>query len=205
MPRSSEQTNCTLRWSSEIAQLEAAGYHAQVAVAPQSSLLFLIDRTTGARIALKRTALRAPRSPTGLWQAGARKYSTADLLGILDAEPERISPVGAAAAGVSGLSAGRPRSPLAGPPRWPTLRNPRCYSKRILGRMTPVHPRFSATLIEPAIGDLLTQHELTLERIFAESQESLAQLLGRARHAHRRQAQAGRGRKRARPRTGGPA
>ena len=38
-------------------------------------------------------------------------------------------------------------------------------------------PRFSATLIEPAIGELLRQHELTLERVFAESPASLAQLL----------------------------
>ena len=43
--------------------------------------------------------------------------------------------------------------------------------------MTPVQPRFSATLIEPAIGELLRKHELTLERVFAESAGSLAQLL----------------------------
>src|SRR5215472_10438713 len=35
-------------------ELELAGYHAQVAVAKQSSLLFLVDSETGARVALKR-------------------------------------------------------------------------------------------------------------------------------------------------------
>jgi bacillithiol synthase len=49
--------------------------------------------------------------------------------------------------------------------------------ERILGRMTPVQPRFSATLIEPAIGELLRKHELALERVFAETPASLAQLL----------------------------
>jgi uncharacterized protein YllA (UPF0747 family) len=49
--------------------------------------------------------------------------------------------------------------------------------ERILGRLTPVQPRFSATLVEPAIGELLRKHELTLERVFAESSASLAQLL----------------------------
>ena len=44
--------------------LEAAGYHAQVAVAPQSSLLFLIDDKTGARIALQPHRAHAPPSPT---------------------------------------------------------------------------------------------------------------------------------------------
>ena len=35
--------------------------------------------------------------------------------------------------------------------------------------MTPALARFSATLIEPAIGELLRKHELTLERVFEES------------------------------------
>ena len=48
--------------------LEAAGYHTQVAVAPQSSLLFLIDDKTGARIALKRIAPTADE-PNGMWHA----------------------------------------------------------------------------------------------------------------------------------------
>jgi uncharacterized protein YllA (UPF0747 family) len=49
--------------------------------------------------------------------------------------------------------------------------------ERILGRVTPSLPRFSATLIEPAVGALLSRHELTLERVFAETEASLAQLL----------------------------
>ena len=71
--------------------LEKAGYHAQVAVGAQSSLLFLIDERTGARVALKRLTPSA-QEPAGLWQAGRQSYSTADLVGILEAEPERISP-----------------------------------------------------------------------------------------------------------------
>src|SRR6185437_6225196 len=62
--------------------LLAAGYHAQVAVGPQSRLLFLIDKKTGARVALKRTAAKAGE-PEGLWQAGRERWNTADLLGIL--------------------------------------------------------------------------------------------------------------------------
>ena len=49
--------------------------------------------------------------------------------------------------------------------------------ERILGRMTPAQPRLSATLIEPAIGELLRKHELGLERVFKENADSLAQLL----------------------------
>ena len=44
------------------AELEAAGYHAQVAVSRESSLLFLIDANSGARLALKRIAAESPRT-----------------------------------------------------------------------------------------------------------------------------------------------
>lgn len=48
-------------------ELEGAGYHVQVAVAPQSSMLFLIDAQSGARMALKRIAASGAE-PGGLWQ-----------------------------------------------------------------------------------------------------------------------------------------
>ena len=64
--------------------LEERGYHAQVLVAPSSSLLFLIDEDSGARLALKRKNEH--------WIAGKKSYSTEDLLAILDSAPERLSP-----------------------------------------------------------------------------------------------------------------
>jgi len=155
--------------------LEAAGYHAQVAVAPQSSLLFLIDDRTGARIALKRHAPTAVE-PIGIWQAGRQTFSTADLLGILVAEPERISP--------SALL--RPIFQdyllstsliVGGPAEIAYFAQSQVLYERILDRVTPAAPRFSATLVEPAIGDLLRKHELTPERIFLESPAALARVL----------------------------
>ena len=156
-------------------ELEAAGYHTQVAVTPQSSLLFLIDERTGARQALKRHASSAAE-PSGLWQAGRQSYSTAELVGILEIEPERISPSALlrpvfqdfllAASAIVG-----------GPAEVAYFAQSAVLYERILGRVTPVLPRFSATLIEPAIGELLRKHELTLERVLAESSDSLAQLL----------------------------
>jgi len=49
--------------------------------------------------------------------------------------------------------------------------------ERILGLATATEARFSATLVEPAIGELLRKHELSLERVFGETESSLAQLL----------------------------
>ena len=164
-------------------ELEAAGYHAQVAVGPQSSLLFLIDAGTGARLALKRVAPGAAE-PGGLWQTagsgGRQSFSTADLVGILDAEPERISP-SALLRPVFQDSLLSTSLIIGGPAEIAYFAQSAVLFERILGRVTPVAPRFSATLIEPAIGELLRRHNLTLERVFqvsgAEGPASLAQVL----------------------------
>ena len=146
--------------------LEAAGYHAQVAVAPQSSLLFLIDEATGARLALKRVAPSA-NEREGLWQAGREKYATADLLGILDAEPERISPSALLRPVFQDYLLSTSLT-IGGPAEIAYFAQSAVLFERILGRMTPVEPRFSATLVEPAIGELLRKHELSVERLFGE-------------------------------------
>jgi bacillithiol synthase len=156
--------------------LETAGYHAQVAVAPQSSVLFLIDEKTGARLALKRIAAN-PQEPNGLWQAGREKYSTADLLAILDAAPERISPSALLRPVFQDYLLSTSVT-IGGPAEIAYFAQSAVLFERILGRMTPSEPRFSATLIEPSIGELLRRHELTLDRIFNETADSLAQLLG---------------------------
>jgi len=156
-------------------ELTAAGYHAQVAVGAQSSLLFLFDEKTGARVALKRVSPTAAE-PQGLWQAGRQSYSTAELVGILDAEPERISP-SALLRPVFQDDLLRTSLTIGGPAEIAYFAQSAVLFERILGRATHVQPRFSGTLVEPAIGELLRKHELTLERVFAEDRTSLAQLL----------------------------
>ncbi len=175
-------------------ELQAAGYHAQVAVEAQSSLLFLIDRHDGqgsdARLALKRVAPSAAE-PDGLWQAGRERYSTADLVGILEAEPERISPSALLRPVFQDFLLSTSLT-IGGPAEVAYFAQSSVLFERILGRLTPVQPRFSATVVEPAIADLLRKHELSVERIFAETPSSLAQMLAAPRHARGRQAQTGR-------------
>jgi bacillithiol synthase len=156
--------------------LEAAGYHSQVLVAPQSSLLFLIDEKSGARLALKRMTPTA-EEPNGLWQtageAGTQNFSAADLLGILDAEPERISPAALLRPVFQDFLFGT-TAQVGGPAEIAYLAQSTVLFERILGRQTPPMARFSATLIEPQIAELLRRHELTLEQVFGE--ESAAAL-----------------------------
>ena len=164
-------------------ELETAGYHAQVAVAPGSSLLFLIDERSGARLALKRQAPTA-LEPDGLWQAGRQSFSTAELLGVLASEPERISPSALLRPVFQDLLLSTSAT-VGGPAEVAYFAQSAVLFERILGRVTPALPRLSATVVEPAIGELLRKLGLTLEQVFeqasqhagADSANALAQLL----------------------------
>ncbi len=97
-------------------------------------------------------------------------------MGILDTEPERISPSALLRPVFQDLLLSTSLT-IGGPAEVAYFAQSAVLFERILGRMTPLQPRFSATLIEPAIGELLRKHELTPERVFSETRESLAQLL----------------------------
>jgi bacillithiol biosynthesis cysteine-adding enzyme BshC len=155
--------------------LEIAGYHAQVAVVDQSSLLFLIDDQTGARVALRRSSKTAAE-PDGLWHAVSRKYSTADLIGILEAEPERISPSALLRPVFQDYLLGTSLI-VGGPAEIAYFAQSALLYEKILGRQTAPSGRFSATLVEPAVGELLRRHDLQVERIFDETTDSLGKLL----------------------------
>ncbi len=156
------------------AALEAAGYHAQVLVKPGSSLLFLLDER-GERVALRRTGSGA--GPEA-WRAGAKSYTAAELLQILESAPERLSP-NALLRPVFEDTILPTAAYVGGPAEIAYFAQSAVLYERILGRLTPVLPRFSATVIEPAMDVAMAKHEVTLEQIFAAgSAESLAERLG---------------------------
>ena len=152
-------------------ELTAAGFHAQVLVAPGQSLLFLLDAESGARQPLKRTG-------DGTWKAGGRGYSEPDLLAILASEPERLSP-NALLRPVFQDTILPTAAYIAGPAEVAYFAQSAVVYERILGRITPVLPRLSATLVEPAIGSLLAQHELSVPQVWdAKTVDALALRLG---------------------------
>ena len=151
------------------AELEGAGYHAQVLVAAGHSLLFLIDEGTGARSALRRTG-------NGEWKAGGRAYATEDLLGILEAAPERISP-NALLRPVFQDVILPTAAYIGGPAEVAYFAQSAVVYEAVLGRVTPVQARFSATLVEPAMAKVLDQHELRVMGVMT-TREELAQRLG---------------------------
>jgi bacillithiol biosynthesis cysteine-adding enzyme BshC len=177
------------------AELEAAGYHAQVLVKPGASLLFLVSDAAGDTQIKNQTedrqALR--RLPDGTWKTGSGKagsgkagagksYSTADLLAILEESPERLSP-NAILRPVFQDTILPTTAYIGGPAEIAYFAQSAVLYESILasgdgpGRITPVLPRLTATLIEPAIGAIMAQHEVSLPDAMT-TPDALAQRLG---------------------------
>ncbi len=149
-------------------ELVDRGYHAQVLVTPQSSLLFLVDSQSGARLPL--------RHADGGWKAGSQSYTEAELLGILEGEPERISP-NALLRPVFQDAILPTTAYIGGPAEIAYFAQSQVLYERVLGRTTPILPRLSATLIEPSIATVMAKHEVALPQVLEDSAD-LAQRLG---------------------------
>jgi bacillithiol biosynthesis cysteine-adding enzyme BshC len=150
--------------------LAASNYHSQVLVGSQSSLLFLIDSDSGARQALKYQA-------EGKWTAGRHTYSSADLLAILESGPERLSP-NALLRPIFQDSILPTSAYIGGPAEIAYFAQSNVLYEKILGRITTVLPRLTATLIEPQIAEILQRHEVTVLDVLQSGTDDLAQRLG---------------------------
>jgi uncharacterized protein YllA (UPF0747 family) len=152
-------------------ELTSAGYHAQVLVTPGHSLLFLLDAETGARQPLR-------RGENGQWKAGAQTYSTTEVLAILDTEPERLSP-NALLRPVFQDGILPTAAYIAGPAEIAYFAQSAVIYERVLGHVTPVLPRLSATLVEPALAKVLASHEIQFPQLWeAKTADGLSQRLG---------------------------
>jgi bacillithiol biosynthesis cysteine-adding enzyme BshC len=154
-------------------ELVARGYHAQVLVADGGSMLFLLDEATGERVALRRSG-----SVDGdvQWKAGARSYSTVELIVILEAAPERLSP-NALLRPVFQDTVLPTAAYIGGPAEIAYFAQSAVLYEAILGRITPVLPRLSATLLEPPIATVMDKDEVQLPDAMTTA-EALAQRLG---------------------------
>jgi bacillithiol biosynthesis cysteine-adding enzyme BshC len=153
------------------AELTDAGYHAQVLITPGHSLLFLLDEQTKARLPLRRTA-------EGNWKAGVTTYTTAELLSILEATPERLSP-NALLRPLFQDTILPTAAYIGGPAEVAYFAQSAVLYQKLLGRITPILPRLSATLIEPAIAKAMSSHELQFTQLLeAKTPNALALRLG---------------------------
>jgi bacillithiol biosynthesis cysteine-adding enzyme BshC len=140
--------------------LESAGYYQQVKVTPSSVLLFTMREGARTPIHRREGANQAAEFVIGN-EPGAEKLSSAELLDRVASTPENFSPnvllrpvvqdyllptlayTGGAAEAAYFAQAG-------------------AVYVAVLGRVTPIVPRFSATLVEPKVQRWLRQYEITL-------------------------------------------
>ena len=149
-------------------ELAARGYHSQVLVTEQSSLLFLIDETTGARLPLRRHE--------GRWKAGGRKYTTEELLHVLEVTPERLSP-NALLRPVFQDAILPTSAYIAGPAEIAYFAQSNVIFSAVLGGATAVLPRVSATLVNPRLAAVMARFEVRLPDALT-TKDALAQRLG---------------------------
>ena len=135
--------------------LEAAGYHEQVKVTSATTLLFEVKN--GARTVVR----RKNNGAHGEFAVGEERISTEELVGRIEAAPERFS----------GNALFRP---VVQDYLLPTLvytggaaevayfAQVAVVSEKLLGRVTPILPRFSATLLEAKGERILTRYQLGL-------------------------------------------
>jgi len=157
--------------------LEAAGYYQQVKVTASSVLLFTLQQ--GARTPIHRREAGGTAEFVIGSDAGAEKLSQAQLLDRISASPEQFSPnvllrpivedyllptlayTGGAAETAYFAQAG-------------------AVYEALLGRVTPIVPRFSATIVEPKMQRLIERHGINLLDVFAGPDALRRQLAERA-------------------------
>jgi len=153
--------------------LEAAGYHQQVKVTSSSVLVFTIHN--GARTAMQRRGDGDNAEFVIGSDAGAEKLSSAELIQRIGAAPEQFSP-------------NVLLRPIVQDYLLPTLAYTggaaeAAYFSQVgavydllVGRVTPIVPRYSATLVEPKMQRLLEKHGIKLPDVF-DGPEALRQHL----------------------------
>ena len=140
--------------------LEAAGYHQQVKVTPATTLLFEIRN--GSRTVVRR---KGNGIADAEFQAGLERISRRQLLDRIEAAPQNFSP-----------------NVLFRPVMQDYLLPTLAYTggaaevayfaqvavvyENLLRRVTPVLPRFSATLVEPKAERILKRYQLGLTDLF---------------------------------------
>jgi bacillithiol biosynthesis cysteine-adding enzyme BshC len=147
--------------------LEHAGYHEQVKVSGGSVLLFAMQ--DGARQPIQRQ--------NSHFVIGKEKLTQEELLARIERQPEAFN-ANVLLRPVMQDTLLPTLAYIGGPAEVAYFAQGSVVYERLLGRATPIVPRFSATLIEPKIEKLLTRYDLKFEDLYRGAEvlaETLAQ------------------------------
>jgi len=136
-------------------QLESAGYHVQVHVTPESTLLFAMH--DGARVPVHRA--------NGNFEIAGQKLSQPELVARISAEPQHFSANVLLRPVVQDYLLPT-LAYVGGPAEVAYFAQASVVYEELLGRVTPVLPRFAATLVEPRIKRLLDRYHIQITDTF---------------------------------------
>jgi bacillithiol synthase len=139
--------------------LESAVYHQQVKVTPASVLLFTLQ--DGARTPIQRRASGGVSEFVIAGEAGSEKLSAKELLDRIATEPEKFSPNVLLRPAVEDFLLPT-LAYTGGAAEAAYFAQASAVYEKILGRVTPIVPRFSATIVEPKVQRWLRQYEITV-------------------------------------------
>lgn len=140
--------------------LEREGFHAQVKVTPQSTLLFL--DVEGKREAVRRK--------NGTFIAGGLRLSAPELLQKIDETPEAVT-AGVLLRPVLQDFLLPTAAYIGGPAEVAYMAQAQVVYRRLLVRMPAILPRSSFTLIEPDVARTLKKYGLTVRDMFGGRQK----------------------------------
>jgi bacillithiol biosynthesis cysteine-adding enzyme BshC len=143
--------------------LEAAGYHQQVKVTSSSVLLFTLRN--GARTPIHRRGDGEAAQFVIGGEAGAERISQSELVARIASAPEQFSPNVLLRPVVQDFLLPT-LAYTGGAAETAYFAQVGAVYKALLGRITPLVPRFSATLVEPKIQRLIERHGITVPDVF---------------------------------------
>lgn len=147
-------------------ELRAAGYHEQVKVTPESTLLF--EKRDGARTVIRRG--------NGGFTSGRERLAPDELLGRIDSAPESFSANVLLRPAVQDFLLPTVAY-FAGAAEVAYFAQAAVVYQDLLQRLTPVLPRFSATLLDARAQRLMGKYKLSLTDLFA-GPDGARELLG---------------------------
>lgn len=149
-------------------QLEQSGYHTQVHVAADTSLIFVIE--DGKRVALRRSG--------DTYKSSGRSYSTQELLARLGERPQDFSPNALLRPVVQDFLL--PTAVyVGGPAELAYLAQAETVYSRLLGRMPVVVPRASFSIVDQRARKLLERYGLRLTDCFLGAESVRAKIAER--------------------------
>jgi len=159
------------------ADLEAAGYHQQVKVTSSSVLLFTLQN--GARTSIQRRGNGAEQEFIIGSDSSAEKISRQELLARISAAPEKFSPNVLLRPAVEDYLLPT-LAYTGGAAEVAYFAQAAVVYEKLLGRVTPIIPRYSATIVEPKMQRLLEKYGLAVKDAFTAPEALRQQLAARS-------------------------